>query len=206
MLNSGHSQCGVSMIELLVGLTIIGILAAIGVPALGSWIQNGQIRVTAESIQNGLQLARAEAVHRNVQVRFQLTTTTDNTCALSPTNSNWVISLDNPTNLCAQPKLNDAFPVDDAVNNPAPRIIQVRPSSEGSRNAVVAATQSTFIFNGLGRLTTAADTIAVSNPTGGACATIATNGPMRCLNVAVTTGGQVRMCNPAKASTDPQGC
>jgi type IV fimbrial biogenesis protein FimT len=83
----------------------------------------------------------------------------------------------------------------------------MRPSTEGSRNAVVAATQSTFIFNGLGRLTTAADTIAVSNPTGGACATIAApNGPMRCLNVVVTTGGQIRMCNPAKAGTDPQGC
>ncbi|MDO8464628.1 MAG: GspH/FimT family pseudopilin [Gallionella sp.] len=198
MLNCRHSQRGVSMIELLIGLVIIGILAAIGVPALGSWIQNGQIRVTAEAIQNGLQLARAEAVHRNTSVRFQLTTTTDNACALSTTNSNWVISLDDPTGACA------STPSDTV----APRIIQIRPSSEGSRNAVVGTTvQSTFIFNGLGRLTTAADTIAVSNPTGGACATIAApNGPMRCLNVAVTTGGQIRMCNPAKASTDPQGC
>lgn len=203
MLNLPHNQRGVSMIELLIGLTIIGILAAIGVPALSSWLQNGQIRVAAESIQNGLQLARAEAVHRNSRVRFQLTTTTDNTCALSTANSNWVISLDDPTDPAISVGLCASTPSDTV----APRIIQKRPGTEGSRNAVVAATQSTFTFNGLGRLTGAADTIAISNPTGGACATIAApNGPMRCLNVVVTTGGQVRMCNPAKASTDPQGC
>ena len=203
MLNLWHSQRGVSMIELLIGLVIIGILAAIGVPALSNWLQNGQIRVAAESIQNGLQLARAEAVHRNSRVRFQLTTTTDNTCALSTTNSNWVISLDDPTDPAISASLCASTPSDTV----APRIIQMRPGSEGSRNAVVAATQSTFTFNGLGRLTTTADSIAVSNPTGGACATIAApNGPTRCLNVVVTTGGQIRMCNPAKAATDPQGC
>jgi type IV fimbrial biogenesis protein FimT len=200
MLNSRHSQHGVSMIELLIGLVIIGILAAIGAPALSSWIQNGQLRLAAEAIQNGLQLARAEAVHRNSSVRFQLTTTTDNTCALSTTNSNWVISQDDPTDPAVAATLCATAPSDTV----APRIIQKRPSSEGSRNAVVAAAQSTFIFNGLGRLTTTADTIVVTNPTGGTC--IAANGPMRCLNVVVTTGGQIRMCNPAKASADPQGC
>ncbi|MHB0926800.1 MAG: GspH/FimT family pseudopilin [Gallionellaceae bacterium] len=203
MLNSRHSQHGVSMIELLIGLVIVGILAAIGAPALSSWIQNGKIRLTAEAIQNGLQLARAEAVHRNAAVRFQLTTTTDNTCALSTANSNWVISLDDPTDPAISATLCASTPSDTV----APRIIQIRPSAEGSGNTVVAAAQSTFTFNGLGRLTTAADTISVSNPTGGACATLAApNGPMRCLNVVVTTGGQIRMCNPAKASTDPQGC
>lgn len=203
MLNLRHSQHGFSLIELLITVVIVGILAAIGAPALSSWIQNGKIRATAEAIQNGLQLARAEAVHRNAPVRFQLTTTTDNTCALSATSSNWVISLDDPTDPAISATLCASAPSDTA----APRIIQVRPSAESSGNTVVAATQSTFIFNGLGRLTGAADTISISNPAGGACATIAAPGePMRCLNVVVTAGGQIRMCNPAKASTDPQGC
>lgn len=205
MLNLLHSQHGVTLIELIIGVIIVGILSAIGAPALSNWIQNGQIRTTAEAIQNGLQLARAEAVHRNGLVLFHLTTTTDNACALSTISSNWVVSFDNPAGLCASSKLNDAFSVDDTVNNPAPRIIQVRSSTEGSRNAIVAADQSTVSFNGLGRTTNVAGTvtIAISNTTGGACAPA---GPMRCLNVVATSGGQIRMCNPALPSTDPQGC
>jgi type IV fimbrial biogenesis protein FimT len=65
------------------------------------------------------------------------------------------------------------------------------------------------MFNGLGRVTPVPAgniTIDVTNPTGGTCATIATPAPMRCLRVVVTAGGQVRLCDPAFASTDPQGC
>lgn len=193
MLNTRHSQRGVTMIELMVVVIIVGILAAVGAPSLSSWVQNTKIRTTAEAIQNGLQLARAEAVHRNSRVRFQLTTTLDNACALSTANSNWVVSQDDPTGACASAS-------SDTV---APRVIQKRPSAEGSGNTVVAAVQSTFTFNGLGRLTTAADTVSVSNPAGGGCAPA---GPMRCLNIVVTTGGQIRMCNPAYPATDPQGC
>lgn len=183
------------MIELMVTVIIVGILAAVGAPALTSWLQNAQIRTAAEAIQNGLQLARAEAVHRNSLVRFQLVDFLTNACALSTTSSNWVVSQDDPTGTCASAP-SDTTP---------PRIIQMRSSAEGSRNAVVAADQSTLIFNGLGRATNVAGTvnINVSNPTGGACTPA---GPMRCLNVTVTTGGQIRMCNPALPSTNPQGC
>ena len=69
--------------ELLIGIAIIGILLALAAPNFAVWIQNSKIRTAAESIQNGLQLARAEAVRRNAQVRFQLTTTLDNDCVLS---------------------------------------------------------------------------------------------------------------------------
>jgi type IV fimbrial biogenesis protein FimT len=189
-----HHQHGFSLIELIVAVLIVGILIAVGAPSLSNWVQGSQIRTTAQALLNGLQLARAEAVHRNTSVRFQLTSTMDDTCALSAANSNWIVSLDDPTGACAS-ATSDTTP---------PRIIQKRSSSEGSGNAVVAAGQSTFIFNGLGRLTTVADTIAVTNPTGGACASA--GGPMNCMNIVVTIGGQVRMCNPAKAATDPQGC
>lgn len=200
MLNLRHRQHGISMIELLIAVVILGILAAMGAPALGNWLKNGQIRATAESIQKGLQLARAEAVHRNSLVRFQLTDNLTGACALSTTSSNWVISLDNPADSAMSATLCASTPSDTT----APRIIQKRSSAESSGSTVVAADQSTVIFNGLGRLTTAAGTISISNPSGGTCAAL--GGPMRCLNIAVTTGGQIRMCNPAKASTDPQGC
>lgn len=199
-------QRGVTMMELVVVVAIIAILSAIAIPSFSTWIQNSQIRNAAEAIQNGLQLTRTEAVRRNTLVSFWLTTTADVTCALSTAGPNWLISFDNPAGLCANPFINEAFPVSDAVNNPAPRIIQMRSASEGSRNAVVAAEQSQITFNGMGRLSPvpAADiNINITNPTGGACAAA---GKMRCLRVVVSSNGQVRMCDPSLANTNPRGC
>ena len=186
------------MVELMIGLAIVALLFAMGAPAFFGWIQNSQIRTSAEALQNGLQLARAEAVRRNTSVRFQLTSALTAACGLSTSGGNWVVSLDDPTGAC------NSTPSDTL----APRIIQVRSSAEGSPNAVVAAGQSTIIFNGLGRVTpvpAASIDIDITNPTGGACAAAGVDG-MRCLRIRVSTGGQIRMCNPILAATDPQGC
>jgi type IV fimbrial biogenesis protein FimT len=189
-------QAGMSLIELMIGIAVFGILLALGVPTFARWTQNSQIRNSAEAIHNGLMLARAEAVRRNTTVRFQFVTTTTSACALSDTGANWVVSLDSPAGAC------DATPSD----NVAPRIVQVRSAAEGSRNAAIdAGGVSLITFNGTGQATGGAPAaIDVTNPTGGACATAA--GPMRCMRVTVATGGQIRMCDPARAANDPQGC
>jgi type IV fimbrial biogenesis protein FimT len=218
---------GMTLVELLIGVTIMGIILIMGIPSFKSWVQNAHIRTATEAIQNGLELARAEAVRRNTLVRFQLTSTVDNTCALTKTGKNWVVSLDDPTGLCANATLNEAFPISDAGNNPAPRIIQVRSGSEGSVNAVVTSQEVTaaaaaiyngsITFNGTGRVSTTSVNpgnnvqIDITNPAiGGAC--ISAGGPMRCLRVVISSGGLIRSCNPlwsinpASANYDPQGC
>ncbi len=63
-------QNGVTLIELMIGLTVFGILMFLGLPSYSAWIQNTKIRNAAESVQNGLQLARSEAVRRNTDVQF----------------------------------------------------------------------------------------------------------------------------------------
>jgi type IV fimbrial biogenesis protein FimT len=200
---------GFTLIELLIGVAIFGILLAIGASSFRVWISNMRIRTAAESIQNGLQLARGEAVRRNALIRFQLTDGIAPGCALSTTASNWVVSFDDPAGAgsCAGPFLNEAFPVSDAVNNPAPRIIQARSATEGSRDVVVAVVpnnQSTLVFNGLGRITpvpaTNPVTIDVTKPNGGDCT------QLRCLRITVTVGGQIRMCDPNRPAGDPQRC
>lgn len=191
-------QQGMTMVELLIGLAIVALLFALGTPAFSGWIQNSQIRTAAEAIQNGLHLARGEAVRRNTSVRFQLTSAVTAACGISTSGGNWVVSLDDPSGAC------NSTPSDTV----APRIIQIRSAAEGSPNAVVAAGQATIIFNGLGRVTPVPAgniDIDIANPTGGACATVGVDG-MRCLRVRVSTGGQIRMCNPILAGTDPQGC
>ncbi len=64
---------GFSLIEMMIAVVIVGLLLMAGVPAYTTWIQNLQIRTGAEAILNGMQLARAEAVRRNTNVRFVLT-------------------------------------------------------------------------------------------------------------------------------------
>jgi type IV fimbrial biogenesis protein FimT len=67
-----------------------------------------------------------------------------------------------------------------------------------SSSAVVSSTDANVRFTSLGQMTGQVGanlTIQVTNPTGGACVTA--SGPMRCLNVVVLPGGQIRMCDPS---------
>lgn len=195
MLTNPKRSRGTTLVELMIGLTILGILIAIAMPNFTTWLQSSQIRTAAEALQNGISLARSEAVNRNSTVRFQFTSTLDNSCTLATSGTNWVVSLDDPETLCATATSDTA----------TPRIIQKRSGGEGTANAEVTSTQSAIVFNGLGRPVPAVTTtINITNTKGGTCA--ASGGNMRCLNVVISPTGNVRMCDPKFASTDPQGC
>ena len=71
MLNIGK-QPGVTLIELVVGITIVSILLMLAIPSYKTWIQHQQVRTGAESILNGLRLARNAAVSNNSTARFVL--------------------------------------------------------------------------------------------------------------------------------------
>jgi type IV fimbrial biogenesis protein FimT len=63
---------GVTLIELMIGMTIISCLLLVGMPSFTSWIQDLQVRGAAESIQSGLLLARSEAIRHNRPVQLTL--------------------------------------------------------------------------------------------------------------------------------------
>ncbi len=169
-------QRGVTLIELMIAMAIFALLLGFGVPSYRDWIQSSQIRTAAQSILDGLQLARTEAVRRNSSVQFQLT---------SLPATSWTVQ---------------------DVN--AAQVIQSRAGTEGTPNAQASlnptAGTNPVTFNGLGRVTSAGVTISVTNPSGGACQSA--GGGMRCLNVVVPVGGQIRLCDPALPSSNPQSC
>lgn len=199
-----RAQHGFTLVELMLAVGVLGILIMLALPNLTTWIQNTQLRTAAEGMHAGLMLARAEALRRNSVVRFQLVDTLTSSCGFSVTGTNWVVSLADTTGAC------DVNPSDTT----APQIIQKRSGNEGSSSAQILSTGgNTVWFNGLGRVVqpptapAAITQINVSNPGGGACKTAAGNEPMRCLRITVTTGGQVRMCDPAVTdNTDPRFC
>lgn len=87
---------GFSLVELMIGVAILAILAGLAMPNFQTWIQNSQIRNAAESITNGLQRARAEAVARNANVTFAL-----------GADSSWTISVVTPASVIESRSANE---------------------------------------------------------------------------------------------------
>ncbi|MCZ7561142.1 MAG: GspH/FimT family pseudopilin [Burkholderiaceae bacterium] len=72
MLTAPRRQRGFSVIEAMIVVTVIAIMMVLSAPMSVEWLANSRIRTAAESMLAGLQLARAEAVKRNVPVEFVL--------------------------------------------------------------------------------------------------------------------------------------
>ncbi len=199
---------GMSLIELMIGLAVLGILLGLGIPAFTTMLQNLQIRTAAEAIVSGLQTARNEAVRRNTSVRFQLVNSMDVDCDLVETGPHWVVSRNDASSKCnAAPITAFSEPNDTSL----PQILQKRLAEDGTATlnatgAGVAAT--TVVFNSLGRPATGGiDTVDVANPAGGNCEHATTPGKMRCMRIRVGTGGQIRMCDPkVTVTTDSRYC
>lgn len=197
MLNDRHSR-GFSLIELIIGMAILALLLALGMPMLSTYLQNAKIRSAAENFLTGAQKARTEAVSRNAAVEFLLISSPPdvynvNSPSLSATGPNWMIRTFNATI--------NAY---DFIQGKT--MFEGAGQTQGATPAVqISSEVSTITFNGFGTTNlTESRTFGFSNPTGGACAP---GGPMRCLNVIVSVGGQVRMCDPAvTAAGDTRSC
>jgi type IV fimbrial biogenesis protein FimT len=180
---------GFSMIELMVVITIMAVVMALGIPSYNEWIQNTKIRSAAESIQNGVLLARAEAVKRNARVQF----------TLDALGSAWVVG-------CETPVADDNG---DGLDD-CPAEIQVNSGNEGSSAevTVVSTDDTPFVFSSLGTLVSpapsAADNLVRITVDNSALSTAES----RELTIVLGVGGNARTCDPSldSAGTDPRKC
>ena len=196
-------QRGFSLVELMVTLSVLGLIVLMALPSLGTWLDNTRIRNVADSIQDGLQQARAEAVRRNQPVAFWLVAVQNpaklsNDCTLSNVSGSWVVSVTTPAGHCA----------DLPSATVSPQIVTGRAVGDaGGRVSVttVAADSTTagnFVtFNGFGRITD-------SNPLTQINVTGVNGVAYRNLRVALTATGSVRLCDPATnlSASDPRKC
>lgn len=86
-------QSGVTLVELVIAMAILAILATLALPSFQTMIENQRLRAAAESMLNGLQLARAEAIRRNARVRF----------VIEATGPGWKVELEDATAIQVRP-------------------------------------------------------------------------------------------------------
>jgi type IV fimbrial biogenesis protein FimT len=60
---------GFTLTELMIALAVLGVLAAVGVPAMRDMIVGGRIRSAASDLYESMLIARSEAIKRNTEVR-----------------------------------------------------------------------------------------------------------------------------------------
>ncbi len=177
----------------MIGITILGLLIMLALPNYNIWIANARVRTATTSILNGLQLARAEGVRRNMPVFFQLTSASNL--------SDWTVG-------CVT--VLTAPPID------CPAVIQSYASVEGTQNATVSITNTAgnvgvskiVTFNSFGRPISPDPTGVAPIAQVDATSAVLSAPNVRPLRVTVSSGGQVRMCDPALPSppTNPSGC
>jgi len=207
---------GFSLLELMVGVAILGILMAFAVPNLRDFFVNARVQTTAENFLAGVQKARAEAVAKNQDVQIILT---DDAIATGIQNSvtplagdgvttsagrNWVVRY-------ANPKSSD--PNDPCGITSAYCLVEAKSSAESSSGGgaydptiFVAAPSwgSAIIFTSLSNSRSPTTKIIFSS-TKAACQSA--GGPVRCLAVYISPGGQSRLCDPSvTAQTDNRAC
>lgn len=173
-------QRGMTLIEVLIALAILGILVAMAMPIAGDWLLNAQIRTAAEALQDGLQQARNEAVRRNTAVEFRLVAGTG-----------WEV------------RLADTLAADRVLaSRPAAE------GAPQALVAAAPAGANIVTFDGMGRrVTTNVDGTPVLT---GICADLQPSAlaaaNTRDLQVNISLSGQIRMCDPKVGSTDTRFC
>ena len=174
------------MIEMMITITIFTLALSLGLPSYRTWVQNNQIRNAAESIENGIQRARAEAVKCNSNVAFILGAA-----------SSWTVTR-----------------VGACGNLAAGSTLESRSSGEGSKNATVVVTPlnaTTITFSSFGTVAANADASATLSQidlnTSVQDASVQST-ELRKLRVAIGLGGNARVCDPnlGSSSTDPRRC
>jgi type IV fimbrial biogenesis protein FimT len=198
----GHRQgsWGFTLIELMVTISLLGILSALAAPSFSVWLRNSQVRTVSETLQSGIRLAQAEAIRRNRRVVFALTNAQPSPSAVvtaAANGKNWAIY---------------------TIPQPGETAEFIQYGALGETGGSVGITGvASACFNSLGRLVANTST---ETGTGAACTLPATPplsynieqasavaGTDRRLSVTVALGGQVRMCDRDRAlSSSPDGC
>lgn len=206
---SHQKQIGATLIELIVGIIILGILAGLAIPSFTTFLAGSHLRAAAESVLSGVQLARAEAIRRNTAVCFYIDSSSSAT-------SLWYVNLDDTSagldcNNSGKPGI---------TNTSGGDFIQKSAANEGANITITlypSTTANTITFNSFGKVLPSNTqtsscppsriVFSAANTTQRYQIEIKTPDISCSSNATTPSGGQVRLCDPAITSTnDPRAC
>lgn len=190
------TQRGFNLIELMITIVILGMLLMVGLPAYTDWMQNLKIRSATESVQNGLQLARATAIARNTQVVLVFPADGDL--------GYMVYSAISPSNLPA-----DFRAPNTALINEVRRYSQAEEST-GASVTVQPGGAYMVTFGALGNVVINPDGSPILNQidVDSTARPSVSNPAIRPLRIAINPGGSTRACDPHPSVPigDPRHC
>jgi len=203
---SRRRASGFSLIELMVVISVIGILLALGVPTFAKWITDSRVRGAAENLTSGLRLAQASAIAHNRVTVFGLTSAAPSiTATPSASGTNWFIDL--------------LAMAGSGGSDATSTVGLLQTSGVAGQYAVSVASSSgsgLVCFNSMGQqvaLTAAQTSLSVDCaplPTTASpmSLTVSKSGATRSYKVLLYPAGQIRMCDAAKSlsNTNPDGC
>lgn len=180
---------GFSVIELMVTVAIAAIVLALAAPSVSDWLKNQAVQGAAQSVQNGIRAAQAEAMKRNAQVEFSLTNnlavpSNVTSATPSPSGQNWIVRVPgSPATWIAGEVAAQAYPY-----------------------AKISAGSASLFFNGIGQVTT--DSAQTAPVFSNALFRVArADNLQRAYCVYLTPGKAVKMCDAAIASSsDSRSC
>jgi type IV fimbrial biogenesis protein FimT len=194
---------GFTLVEIMVGLAILSILLAVGVPSMRAWMTTNKAIAASEFYAEGFRLARAEAVKRNAATRLVLTANA------TSGQRDWQVDLCMPAATVACTDSSGAWSTVTQPNGNANAadFLSINRSADnlpGTSQMTLTrnpADASAVYFTPLGWVNTDIDerlqSVTLAPVTADAFSTTA---------IMVTLAGVVTKCNPNVASTDSRGC
>jgi type IV fimbrial biogenesis protein FimT len=167
---------GFSLVEVIVVLAVFALLMSFGMPMYSQFMANSQIRASAETTAQAIQLARAEAMRRNTRVEVELGTGTG-----------WTIR-DVPSN--------------ETIST---RSANEGTHANNVSRVITPTGATTITFNGFGMVTKNDDGSNPLTAIKFDSATLAA-ADSRDLCVAISTMGGVRLCDPNVGTSDTRSC
>lgn len=195
MLKRRHS--GFSLVELMVAVVVLGILSALAMPSFTSWIRNARVRTVADALQSGMRLAQAEAQRRTHTVVFFLTNSKDCTTSVTATTGGAYWQVRTVPNAL--------------LTNDSAEAVQCGVLTDVSSGVSLSGSATALCFGGDGRQATVANPAAIGVSCTAAATTYdvaptAANSDNRPLRVTVSLAGAIRLCDPRKDASAPDGC
>lgn len=196
---------GFTLVEIMIGLVILSIMLAIGVPSMKSWLSASSAAAASEFYAEGFKLARGEAVKRNAVTRMTLSTNAVNG------QLDWQVDLCVPTPATACNNTSGSWSTPTAPNGDAhssdflsiKRVATNMPKSSQLTITRTPATALAVYFTSLGWIdTTITPTLTEIQlaPAVGNANAFPTS------KVVVTLAGVVTKCNPQVVVHDSRSC